>query len=68
MSYIVTGKREDLIAAINEARRFINAANSAVIAIDELENNKYHQASCKEVAAAKQSSMDLTRQLVFVRK
>ena len=67
MSYIVKGKREQLEAAIIEAQRFVKVASKAVYTINQLENDSA-KASCKEVAAAKRASMDLTRQLVGVRK
>jgi hypothetical protein len=68
MSYLVTGKREQIEAAIIEAERFLKAANKAVKKINELEKENYCRSSCSDVAAAKRASMDLTRSLVWVRE
>lgn len=68
MSYLVTGKKEQLKKSINEANRFLSKANAAIIAIDKMEKSGFGSASCKEVAAAKRASMDLTRSLVGVRE
>ena len=51
--------------SIDEARRFIDRAEKAK---RELSTNVYAWAGSKETAAAKRSSMDLTRSLVLVRK
>ena len=58
-------KQIQLEMAIAEAVRFVDKANEAIRA---LEAKTYAQYQSKDVAAAKRASMDLTRQLVFVRK
>lgn len=68
MSYLVTGKKEQLQKSINEANRFLSKAKAAIVAIDKIEKTGFAFASCKEVASAKRASMDLTRSLVAVRK
>ena len=50
--------------AIIEAQRFIDKANEAK---ERLINDRYASFGCKEMAAAKRASMDLTRALVAVR-
>ena len=56
----------DLEQAKNEAYRFISSADDA---IDRLNADKWAYISgCKEVAAAKRASMDLSRALAEVRK
>lgn len=50
--------------AIIEAQRFIDKANKAK---ERLINDRYASFACKEMAAAKRASMDLTRSLVAVR-
>ncbi|WP_372943271.1 hypothetical protein [Shewanella sp.] len=68
MSYLVTGKKEQLQESINEANRFLSKAKAAIVAIDKMEKSGFVSSSCKEVAAAKRASMDLTRSLVAARK
>lgn len=58
-------KELQLKMAIQEAERFIEKANSA---IQHLQDDKFAKYKSHKVAAAKRASMDLTRQLVFVRK
>ena len=55
-------KRQRLINAIHEANRFISKAQTAV---DEFEQNE--ECSAPVYAAAKRSSMDLTRSLAVLR-
>ena len=53
-----------LVDAVEEAERFIKKTN---LAIDKLESCALAGYGCKETAAAKRASMDLTRALVAVR-
>jgi hypothetical protein len=54
-----------LTDAIQEAERFIKKAE---LARERLINDEYAWAGTKETAAAKRASMDLTRELVNVRR
>lgn len=54
----------DIIEAVDEARRFIKRADACV---QRLTADKWAEYSCKESAAMKRASMDLTRALVKVR-
>lgn len=58
-------KIKEFMDAVYEARRFIKRAEAAVEAIDA-ENGSW--GAGKQIAAAKRSSMDLTRSLVAIRK
>lgn len=53
-----------LMDAMNEAQRFISKAK---VAYGKLCSDEYAYFGCKETAAAKRASMDLTRALVAVR-
>ena len=52
--------------AIEEALRFIRAAENAIFALQE--DNLAYMTGCKETGAAKRASMDLTRSLAELRK
>jgi len=56
---------EKLDASIDEARRFITAAQTAKTAIKKDHLMAY---GCKETGAVKRASMDLTRMLAEFRK
>jgi len=60
----VYSKKEALNNAIAEAERFIKKAE---LAKKRLCNDEYAHFRCKEMAAAKRASADLTSALVFVR-
>lgn len=51
--------------AIDEARRFVNAAEIAYLALSKEDERFHHSIS---FAAAKRASMDLTRALTKIRK
>lgn len=53
-----------LMEAMTEAERFISKAK---VAYSKLRTDEYAHFGCKETAAAKRASMDLTRALVAVR-
>ena len=55
----------EIRAAIDEARRFVNAAEIAYLALSKEDERFYHS---KSMAAAKRASMDLTRALARIRK
>ncbi len=58
-------KQVKIANAILEARRFLVAANTAK---NRLEADKMACLGCKETAACKRASMDLTRALAELRK
>jgi hypothetical protein len=58
-------KADDLKAAVVEAERFIEKANTALTWLGNQSSSYY--GTSKDVAAAKRASMDLTRTLVKVR-
>ena len=59
-------KAHDLENAAKEAERFIEKARAAIKRLEEDEMASI--AGCRETAAAKRASMDLTHALVAVRK
>ena len=60
-------KQIDIIDAIDKAERFIACAKAAVDRIDR-DGSIILMTGCKETAAAKRTSMDLTRALAYMRK
>lgn len=63
--YYMLEKIERLKAAIEEAKRFTEAAQIAVFQFESKAESAYHSVS---FAAAKRSSMDLTRALANLRR
>lgn len=51
--------------AIEEAQRFINKSQAAIV---RLLNDQYAQYGCKETASAKRASLDLSRVLAELRR
>lgn len=62
---MISKKQAQLEMAVKEAERFIEKANKA---IRHLKSDSFAVYRSADVAAAKRSSMDLTKQLVFVRR
>ena len=56
----------DLERAIKEAKRFIQAANAVLAVVREGKKSISYQ--CREMAAMKRASMDLTMSLPVLRK
>ncbi len=59
---------EKLEKALSEANRFINLAHKAKDRLEAEANEHYRAYATKEFAAAKRSSLDLTRALAELRK
>jgi hypothetical protein len=58
-------KINNVVDAVDEAHRFIKRADAY---IQRLATDKWAEYSCKESAAMKRASMDLTRALVKIRR
>lgn len=58
--------KQDLQAAINEAARFLNKANAAIVEMNAGRIQPY--TPNKEASAVKRASMDLTRSLAELRR
>jgi hypothetical protein len=61
-------KKHNLNVSIDIAERFIQEAQAAVKAIEHIQLHCPQKYQCHEHAAAKRSSMDLTRALADVRR
>jgi len=59
-------RMKDLEYAIGEAKRFINAGNAVLVVARDGKKDISYQ--CREMAAMKRASMDLTMSLPVLRK